>query len=202
LKNFWDEKYSIDDYYYGIQPNQFLKSSVRLLPKMAKVLCIGEGEGRNAVFLSSLGFSVTAVDFSEIARKKALELAELQKVQMDYQVSDLSHFHFDIDTWDAVISIFCHLPPELRAEVHDKIQMSLKKDGLFITQAYTPEQLSFKTGGPKDIQMLYTETILRADFKKLDWVQLVTSVEEIQEGIGHHGMSSVISGVGKKMVLI
>ena len=200
MKNFWDEKYSIADYYYGLLPNHFLKSSVRLLPKNSKVLCIGEGEGRNAVFLSSLGFSVTAVDFSEVARKKALELAEQQKVQVDYQVSDLSHFDFGLDKWDAVISIFCHLSPQFRTEVHDKIQKSLKKGGLVIMQAYTPEQLSFQTGGPKDVQMLYTENILRSDFQQFEWVQLVPSIEEIQEGIGHHGISSVISGIGKKMV--
>ena len=61
----WNEKYSDPRFIYGLAPNDFLKQSVHHLTPSGKILCIAEGEGRNAVWLAELGFKVTAVDASE-----------------------------------------------------------------------------------------------------------------------------------------
>ena len=61
----WDERYNSKDYIYGEEPNSFLAENIQSIPK-GKVLCLGEGEGRNAVFLARQGYEVTAVDLSSV----------------------------------------------------------------------------------------------------------------------------------------
>jgi 2-polyprenyl-3-methyl-5-hydroxy-6-metoxy-1,4-benzoquinol methylase len=200
MKEFWDERYIAKEYFYGIHPNHFLTTVVGLLPAKANILSIGEGEGRNAVFLASLGFKVTAVDYSAEGKNKALALAQQNNVEIDYQVSDLEKFNFGIQKWDAIVSIFCHLPAGIRTSIHSQLEKSLRPNGLLILQAYNPKQLEFKTGGPKDISMLYTEAGVRDEFKQLEWIKLENSLTEISEGQGHQGLSSVLSGVGRAIV--
>ncbi len=197
MKEFWDERYVGKEYFYGTNPNHFLTSVMGLFPERANILCIGEGEGRNAVFLARQGFSVTAVDYSVEGKKKALALAHQNKVEIDYQISGLENFNFGSKKWDVVVSVFCHLPVGIRADVHRQLEMSLKPKGLFILQAYNTKQIEFNTGGPKDISMLYLDSMVRDDFKHLEWIKLENSLTEISEGLGHHGLSSVLSGVGR-----
>lgn len=70
----WDKIYDKEEYVYGKLPNDFLKGNYDVIPK-GKVLLLAEGEGRNAVFLAKLGYSVTAVDISSVAIKKLEKLA-------------------------------------------------------------------------------------------------------------------------------
>ncbi len=198
MKDFWNERFGNEAYFYGKSPNQFLKDSAHHLPPSSRILCLGEGEGRNAVHLATLGHQVTAVDLSDEGKKKAELLAQEQHVSLNYIVADLATFDFGDQKWDAIISIFCHLPPETRQLVHQKVIKGLKTGGKFIIQSYNPEQLNFNTGGPKDINMLYTKEILLNDFPAFSWKKLENSMEEIQEGIGHQGMSSLLSGIGVK----
>jgi cyclopropane fatty-acyl-phospholipid synthase-like methyltransferase len=199
MKETWDQKYSGTEYFYGVQPNSFLSSVSGVLSNSSQILCIAEGEGRNAVYLASLGHRVTAVDFSLEGQKKALSLAKSQGVTIDYQLSSLEDFNFKINHWDAVVSIFCHLPQTIRFHIHNKIQESLRPGGCFILEAYQPEQLNFNTGGPRDLSMLYTKEILTGDFAKIQWLRLDYSKKEIFEGIGHTGRSSVVNAIGFKM---
>ena len=70
----WDKRYAGETYAYGTQPNDFLRDNAQSLP-VGDTLCLGEGEGRNAVFLAGLGHRVTALDSSEVGLGKALRLA-------------------------------------------------------------------------------------------------------------------------------
>ena len=108
----WDSRFDTPDYAYGTRPNDFLVEVASRLPPGARVLSLGEGEGRNAAFLAALGHRVTAVDASEVGRDKALRLAAERGVALDYVVSDLADYALAPDTWDAVVAIFCHLPPQ------------------------------------------------------------------------------------------
>lgn len=138
MKEFWNEKFSGDDYFYGTTPNKFLSSVYGLFPDGANILCIAEGEGRNAVFLAQQGFKVSAVDFSEVARKKALELAASKNVTLNYELSSLEEYNFGEGKWDVIVSIFCHLSPSVRSLVHQKIENGLKQNGILILEAYNP----------------------------------------------------------------
>jgi 2-polyprenyl-3-methyl-5-hydroxy-6-metoxy-1,4-benzoquinol methylase len=196
--NFWNEKYSIEEYFYGLEPNFFLKEMSKQLPKESKILCICEGEGRNAVFLATQGHCVSAVDFSEVAKNKALSLAYEKKVKIDYHVCDLSDFDFGEQNWDVVVSIFAHLHPEKRKKIYLSIIKSLKTKGLFIFEAYTVNQLKFGTGGPRDAELMMSQQILKEEMKGLEWLNLVEGQKNLQEGIGHSGESYTIRGLGIK----
>jgi 2-polyprenyl-3-methyl-5-hydroxy-6-metoxy-1,4-benzoquinol methylase len=77
----WDERYNSAEYAFGTEPNDFLVSAVDRLPG-GRILCLGEGEGRNAVWLAERGFDVTAVDASRVGLDKALRLAEDRRVTL------------------------------------------------------------------------------------------------------------------------
>jgi 2-polyprenyl-3-methyl-5-hydroxy-6-metoxy-1,4-benzoquinol methylase len=200
VKDFWNERFAKNDYFYGVTPNKFLASVAGLLPEKSNILCLGEGEGRNAVYLASLGHQVSAVDLSSEGQRKAQMLAKANHVHLNYTVESLETFDLGVGKWDAIVSIFCHLPTALREQVHARVQVALKPHGLLVLQSYNPKQLEYNSGGPKDIQMLYTEDILRSDFPRMEWIKLENSLEEISEGAGHNGMSSLLSVVGRKVV--
>ena len=88
----WDERYQGEDFVYGTEPNDFLRSQIdNLLP--GRILCLAEGEGRNAVFLAEQGFTVTGVDQSSVGLAKAERLAAQRGVRIETLVADLAGFH-------------------------------------------------------------------------------------------------------------
>lgn len=193
----WDERYSQTEYFYGKNPNDFLRIASALISKGSDVLCLAEGEGRNAVFLASLGFNVSAVDFSVVGKEKAMSLAASQNVKIDYLIADLNEFTFP-KKFTAVISIWCHLSKELRQKVHAQSEKNLLPGGFFILESYNPKQLEFKTGGPPTVELLYTEDQIKSDFNSLDWLLAQNTERTIAEGVGHLGRSSTLQMIGIK----
>lgn len=194
----WDERYSGEEYYYGKEPNDFLRAQVyRLLPG-ARVLTLAEGEGRNAVFLAKQGFVVTAVDGSAQGIRKLQKLAEESQVKVQAFVCDLAYFNMGENQWDAIVSIWCHLPPFWRTEIHRRVRVALKPGGYFILEAYSPRQLQFKTGGPQDYTMLMTTGILRYELAGMQFLVAQEIEREIHEGQGHRGRSAVVQLVARK----
>lgn len=198
MKSVWDQRYSEEGLAYGEGPNEFLAEHFQLIRPAGKVLCIAEGEGRNALFLARKGFEVTAMDFSEVGMKKAKMFAHQERLQLETIVADLEQFEMGTNKWDAVIAIFAHLPPTLRKLVHSRVEQSLKKDGIFLLEAYRPEQLQFGTGGPPKIEMMMTLKSLREELPHLRTEWSKELVREIHEGKYHNGQSAVVQFIGKK----
>ena len=193
----WDQIYSDEEYVYGKDPNEFLKKIASMIPD-GPVLCLAEGEGRNAVYLSQLGHRVTAVDQSVAGLAKALSLAEAQGVAIEMVHSDLENYTIPSDSWSGIISIFAHLPQALRRKVHSKVVHGLKPGGIFILEAYTPAQLALGTGGPKIPEMLMTLTSLREELQGLDLLVSQEIERDVNEGKFHHGRGSVVQIVARK----
>ncbi len=192
----WNEKYSDPRFIYGLAPNDFLKQSVHHLTPSGKILCIAEGEGRNAVWLAELGFKVTAVDASEVGLNKGQTLAKSKGVKIDWIHADLQHYNPGQQAWDGVVAIFAHLPPELRSQVHADCVESLKAGGVLLLEAYTPEQLRFRTGGPSNPDWLMTPEMLEQELRGLTFERLQKVERQIIEGIGHTGTGSVVQVIG------
>ncbi len=195
--NMWDERYAQEGYLYGTEPNGFLKENFQLIPR-GKVLFLAEGEGRNAVFLSKQGYEVSAMDSSSVAMKKARKLAAENTVSITTHVADLNDFDLGKEQWDGIVSIFCHLPPPLRQAVHAKIVNALKKGGVFLAEAYTPEQLKFKTGGPPVKELLVDLSMLRKELKGLRFIHALETERIIHEGKHHFGKGAVVQVVAVK----
>lgn len=193
----WDQRYSSDGYAYGTKPNDFLMAMSDRLPA-GKVLCLAEGEGRNAVWLAEQGYQVTAVDASEVGLQKARQLAEMRGVHITTLHAELEDFEVEPQYWDAIISIFCHLAPELRRKVHHRCVQGLRPDGLMLVEAYTPAQLEYKTGGPPSSVMMMDKTSISAELVGLEFIHLLECEREIHEGDFHHGMGAVIQVLARK----
>lgn len=193
----WNERYSQADYVYGKNPNDFLAEVVQQIPK-GRVLCLADGEGRNGVYLAQQGCQVTAVDGSSIGLEKARKLAAERSVKIETIVADLAKFPIQPSSWDAIVSIFCHLPPTVRAHVHRQVISGLRSGGVFVLEAYTPRQLQFKTGGPPTADLTMELATLQQELEGLEFKHAVELEREIQEGLFHRGRSSVVQVVAVK----
>lgn len=194
---FWNERYSEPDYVYGTAPNDFIASVAGEFPP-GPVLCLAEGEGRNAVFLARRGHPVTAVDQSAVGLAKARELATQQEVTITTIVADLATFVIEPEVWSGIISTFGHLPSALRRQVYAAAVHGLRPGGVFVLEAYTPAQLAYRTGGPADPDMLMTAAALRTELTGLEFPILRELVREVNEGAKHHGRGAVVQVLGRK----
>ena len=193
----WDERYSAEGYVYGTEPNGFLAAKADLLPA-GRVLCLGEGEGRNAVWLAEQGFEVTAVDASAVGLHKARALAAERGVRITTVHADLADFVIEPAAWDGIVSIFCHLPPALRAQVHRRCVAGLRPGGVLLLEAYTPDQVGRGTGGPPTAELMMDAETLRLELAGLDLLELSETEREIHEGVFHNGLGAVVQLVGRK----
>lgn len=193
----WDERYDTDEYVYGVHPNKFLVSIADKIP-VGKTLCLAEGEGRNAVYLASLGHDVTAVDASSVGLKKAKRLAQKNGVKIETVTVNLQDLDIQPDSWDAIISIFCHLPEETRRELHQKVKSGLRPGGMFVLEGFTPHQLKFKTGGPHRREVLYHLEDLNGELEGLSLEHAEELERDVLEGMFHTGRAAVVQVIAYK----
>jgi hypothetical protein len=194
----WNDRYRSDDYLYGNEPNDFLVSTTSLIPNGGLVLCLADGEGRNGTYLATLGFEVTTIDQSERGVAKARALAQIRGVHLDARVGDLSTADLGEGKWDAVVSIFAHLPPELRRDLHARVERSLKIGGVFLLEAYTPSQVGRGTGGPPTAELAMTLDGLRTELAGLTEEHGVELLRPVIEGSGHNGDGAVVQFVARR----
>jgi hypothetical protein len=190
-KEMWDIRFSGEEYVYGTSPNEFFKSQIDSL-KPGSLLLPGEGEGRNAVYAATRGWSVTAVDQSDEGKRKALRLAELQGTTIEYFTGDLIGMDFGQGLYDAAGLVFIHTPPGERKDFHAKVVSAVKPGGVIILEGFSKEQMNYNSGGPRDEPMLFSEEMLRDDFNALEILLLEKRVVQLTEGEFHKGEGSVI----------
>ncbi len=192
----WNERYASDGYIYGTQPNSFLAENASRLT--GPVLSLGEGEGRNAVYLASLGLDVLGVDGSEMGLAKARALAASKGVVIRTEVFDLSTYEPNESFYGSVVSISCHLPSVIRRRLYPLVEQSLKPGGIFLLEAYTKDQLARNTGGPKDPDLLMSRLDLEAEFPNCDVILSQEIEREVNEGEYHTGLASVVQFIARK----
>jgi SAM-dependent methyltransferase len=199
---FWNQRYGQEDYVYGTEPNEFYKTWIdRLAPGHA--LFAAEGEGRNAVYAAQLGWHVLAIDQSEVGKKKAINLAALKQVEIEYVVGDLELIDLSERKFDLIVLVYAHLSDTNRRAVHQKLMRFLNPGGHVILEAFSQQHppyqiLNPKVGGPRELSYLYTESEIVSDFSELKPVYRSTEVIELSEGPFHAGKGSVVRFVGKK----
>ena len=193
----WDERYSEPGYAYGTAPNAFLAEHFDRLPK-GRVLSLGEGEGRNAVFLAKQGYSVTAMDGSRVGLEKAAKFAAENGVAIDTACADLATFDLGTAAWDAILSIFVPLPSALRKDLYRRLATALKPGGVFLVVAYRPDQLGRGTGGGKDPDTMQSAQSLREELPTLSFEYLVEEDRNVVEGRCHTGVGAVVHAIARR----
>lgn len=198
----WDDRYAGAEFAYGREPNVFFKAQLQELAP-GRILFPAEGEGRNAVHAAELGWEVFAFDISIEGKKKALRLAEIKNVTIDYRVGELPDLGYEEGRFDAIASIYAHFPPTLRSEYHRLLDRYLREGGTLIFEGFSKAHLQYNSknpdvGGPKEADALFSIEELRADFPDLEFIVLKEEEVELNEGLYHNGVGSVIRAVGRK----
>ena len=198
---FWDKRFSRDEYVFGKDPNAYLKDQVtsRMKPG-GSALCIADGEGRNSVWLAQQGMIVEAFDISPVAVEKARQLAKHQLVSVALNVASSDSWTWKLNHYDLIAAIFIQFAtPNMRVDLFAHIRQSLKPGGYLILQGYTPKQLEYKTGGPPSIDHLYTTELIQDLLRGMEICDWQEYEAEIHEGEGHRGMSALMGVVARKL---
>jgi len=201
----WSRRYrdAGDDYLFGTEPNRFLSHREALFRDGRTALSVADGEGRNSVWLAEQGLEVTAVEITSIAVEKAKRLAAGRNVTVRFQIADMlaadwppPQMH---NAFDWVVGIFIQFVGAAdRARQFAALKQATRPGGRVVLQGYTPKQLDYRTGGPSDMENLYTAELLRQAFADWQIEELVEYEDEIAEGSGHQGRSALIGLVALK----
>jgi hypothetical protein len=197
MTDFWNERYGQNEFVYGEAPNEFFAGRLSKLPP-GKILLPCDGEGRNGVYAATLGWDVQAFDTSEAGRTKAMQLAARKGVTIDYKIADAATCEYQEGSLDVVAIIYAHLPPAIRKSFNERAIKWLKPGGRIMVEVFHKRQIGNDTGGPKDIDMLYDESVLMSDFKELTTVLMESPIVELHEGTYHDGKAEVMRFVGVK----
>lgn len=197
--NFWDDRFSGDEFLYGTEPNQFFKEQIDKIPAPGKLILPGEGEGRNAVYAATAGWQVDAYDQSKVAKEKATLLAAKSGVKINYIIADLKSFIPEPNIYSTAAVIFVHLSLRERSELHRRLVSSLNVGGKLILELFSKNQFGKNSGGPQDIDLLSSVEEIKSDFNDLRTVLIEEKEVILDEGEKHKGMASVIRFVGEKI---
>jgi 2-polyprenyl-3-methyl-5-hydroxy-6-metoxy-1,4-benzoquinol methylase len=201
--NRWNERFGREEFAYGEEPNNYLKEQLVKLPP-GNILFPAEGEGRNAVFAARLGWAASAFDISLEGKKKALKLAEANGVKLEYQLGELESLHYDSEQFDVIALIYAHFPPEIKSLYHKTLDKYLRCGGLIIFEAFSKKHIDYikkneAVGGPKDKEMLFSVEEIKSDFANYEILEMSEMEIELNEGVFHNGIGSVIRFVGRKI---
>lgn len=202
MKDFWDKRYEEKGYVYGSSPNEYYKTKIDSL-KPGKVLFPAEGEGRNAVYSATKGWEVTACDWSKSGKDKAMNLAAKEGVNLEYNVCSIEEFNAPKKSFDLLVLIYAHFPADLRSKFHKHLWSMVKPGGHLILEAFSKRHIEYseknpQAGGPKNKEMLFTEELVKEDFKNLEILELEETIIHLKEGRYHVGESAVIRAFGVK----
>lgn len=193
----WDARYSEPGYVYGTKPNDFLAAVASKIPA-GPVLCLAEGQGRNAVFLAQRGHRVVAVDSSRVGLTGAAALAESRGVSIETNLADLADYPIAPGAWSGIVAIFAHLPVPVRQRVHRAAVAGLQPGGMFVLEAYTPAQIVLATGGPRDPELMMSLKELEAELAGLELIIGRELERDVLEGNLHWGRSAVVQVLARK----
>ncbi len=195
--NMWDERFSSYKNLYTTQPNvhfaQFLENK-----KPGKILLPGDGQGRNGVFAARLGWEVTTFDYSEVAVQQTQELARANGVNVKSIHSSIEDIQFETDQFDVIATVFLHLPPVIRSTHFPRLIQYLKTGGTFFLLGFNKRQIDLNSGGPKNIDMLFSREELSNNFSMLHFQKLEEFKFDLNEGPKHQGTAEMIEMVGIK----
>lgn len=183
-RNFWDSRFSEPGYAYGEEPNDFLRASCQHMAA-GDALSLCEGEGRNAVYLASLGFRVTAVDFSEVGLAKARALAAKQGVTITTIVVDLADFDLGTARWDLVVSVFAQPPSATRQRLYRQLRQALRPHGRLVLESKVDVNATSDDRYPG-------AQILRGEIEPLTIALAREQERELNEGHYHVGMQRTV----------
>lgn len=194
----WDVRYREDGHAYGTAPSLYLVEKKELLKPGQCAALPADGSGRNAIWLAERGLKALSIDFSREAQDRARQLAAERGVKVAFELADVGEWAWPAESFDWVISIYCHHAEEDRARIHAAMFNSLKPGGYFLLEGFHADQLRYQSGGPRDRSKLLTEENLRADFADAEILEVRKDLVELNESRLHRGPGVLMRMLAKR----
>jgi 2-polyprenyl-3-methyl-5-hydroxy-6-metoxy-1,4-benzoquinol methylase len=180
-QNRWDDRYREQGALWGAEPNRFLVEAVQGL-EPCTALDLGCGQGRNSLWLARLGFTVTGLDLSPVAIGQAVEMAEQQGLDVEFEAVDLGTWDPAGRMWDLVVLTYLHLSEDMRRTVHGTAEQALAPGGTLVVVAHHLDNLNGGAGGPSNAALLFTEDQLAGDFADLEIIRNEKVIRTTEHG--------------------
>ena len=161
----WDERHAAKELveaFGSVDADPILIDEIGSLPA-GRALDLGTGDGRNAVWLASRGWHVTAVDFSRVGLDRARALAAANGVDVEWHLADLVEWSPGVGRFDLVIIFFVHLPPDERPDVYARAAAAVAPGGTLLIVGHDRTNRTEGVGGPRDPDVLFTPSEITAD---------------------------------------
>lgn len=149
----WDDRYRKGEYVWTVKVNQFVERYLSAL-EPGTAIDLGAGEGRNAVWLASLGWDVTAVDFSQVGLDKGQRLAADHEVTVNFVLSDAVTYQPDAPV-DLIVLSYLQLDNPARATILDNVVHWLNPGGTLFVIAHDKTNVTDGYGGPPTAAVCY-----------------------------------------------
>ena len=193
----WEQRYASTDQLFEDTPSELLRSHQPLLHAGMTALAIGDGEGRNGVWLAEQGLDVLSVDISPTALARAQARAECHGVTIRTRCVDVMEWNWPENTFDLITCIFVHLPAALRSRLHESMRKALKPAGLVMIEGFDQQQLQYDSGGPRHPDLLYDEATLRQEFADCRIMLTEQRPTEVWMAGQYQGQGSVIHFIAR-----
>jgi SAM-dependent methyltransferase len=174
----WDRRYAAVENLWAVRPNRFLVAEVSDLAP-GRALDLACGEGQNAIWLATLGWQVTGVDYSEVAIAKAQARAERDDVDVTFEAADLVAYEPDRGAYDLVLVLYLHIPSVERGSVHAKAAAAVAPGGTFLLLGHDRRNAIEGVGGPSDPDILYTADEIAAELPGLEVEKASTVLRDV-----------------------
>ncbi len=194
----WDARYGAQPWMFGRAPNRYLESLAPRLPRRGRALALGDGEGRNGLWLARQGLEVTAVDWSATGMARAAEWAEAEGVALTTETADLTRWSWPEARFDLIAWIFLHLPPGDRAAVVAGSLRALAPGGMLVLECFSPAQQGRRSGGPREPSLLWTRDMAEKAFAPLQLLECLEGTVLLDEGMKHQGPAEIVRGCWRK----
>ena len=175
----WDARYAGVENLWAAKPNRFLVAEVADL-EPGRALDLACGEGQNAIWLATLGWQVTGVDYSEVAIAKARGRAERDGVDAEFVCADLVTYEPGSSVFDLVVVLYLHIPSRERHVVLDRATAALAPGGTFLLVGHDTLNMTEGVGGPSDPDIHFTPDEIAAELPDLEIVKAERVLRDVR----------------------
>jgi SAM-dependent methyltransferase len=161
----WDERYSEHDHLWSVTPNLFVADRLNG-SKPGRGLDVASGEGRNAIWLASLGWEMTAVDFSEVATARGRSHSD----DVDFVVADVTAWEPD-GVFDLILMAYLHLTASDFEDLVRRSRSWLAPGGEMFLIGHDVSNIDQGWGGPQYPEILWDVPVV------VEWLEGMTIVE-------------------------
>jgi len=197
--DFWNHRFQHDHYMFSRQPNAFLVEVEAARTDKGRALAVGDGEGRNGVWLAEQGWAVTSLDYSSDGVKKTERLAQERGVAVETICADASTWDYPAEAYDFIVLLYFHLPRDAAKRAHAGCLKALRPGGHLLIEGFRKQQVGLLSGGPGVADWMYSAEEIDADFGLLEPLTHRAVGRVLREG-RLHGSAAVHQFLGRKPV--